>query len=281
MSPRAVYLASPFWGRRPSSWRERLPCSPRRRTCSAAFAPHWPRLGEVRIESGSALPSALPWRLRATGVPQEADPIADKAGDLFYRVECRCETARSGLMLCRPAEPTVGQGQVNSFHLLRSRSQPIVGASMHPLRFLWERIERARRAAKSEPDLLRLAMIASRPRRHVSHDGPGLATTHRPTARRDRLDSYQIERAVGLHHTAASWTVRLAGVSFARRAPCRSAYRPQKAGILYDGYPSGRPPAYRSCSRWSTCCATAAAARTASVCRAPRKNSDLREFVRV
>jgi hypothetical protein len=34
-----------------------------------------------------------------------------------------------------------------------------------------------------------------------------------------RLDSYQIERAVGLHHTAASWTVRLAGVSFARRAP--------------------------------------------------------------
>jgi hypothetical protein len=28
---------------------------------------------------------------------------------------------------------------------------------MHPLRFIWERVERARRATKSEPDLLRLA----------------------------------------------------------------------------------------------------------------------------
>jgi hypothetical protein len=54
-------------------------------------------------------------------------------------------------MLYRSAEPTVGQGPVNSFRLLPSRSQPIVG------RFLWERIERARRATKSEPDLLRLA----------------------------------------------------------------------------------------------------------------------------
>jgi hypothetical protein len=50
--------------------------------------PLWVRFGP---------PSALRWRLGATGVPQEADPIADKASDLFYRVECRCETARSGL----------------------------------------------------------------------------------------------------------------------------------------------------------------------------------------
>jgi hypothetical protein len=61
------------------------------------------------------------------------------------------------MMLCRSAEPTVGQVPINRFHLLPSRSQPIVGASMHPLRFLWERIECARRAAKSEPYLLRLA----------------------------------------------------------------------------------------------------------------------------
>jgi hypothetical protein len=49
-------------------------------------------MGQIRPYHARCL-----WRLGATGVPQEADPIADKAGDLFYRAECRCETARSGL----------------------------------------------------------------------------------------------------------------------------------------------------------------------------------------
>jgi hypothetical protein len=42
--------------------------------------------GQIRPSQG-----ALPRRLRATGVPQEADPIADKAGDplLSRRVSMR------------------------------------------------------------------------------------------------------------------------------------------------------------------------------------------------
>jgi hypothetical protein len=61
------------------------------------------------------------------------------------------------VMLTRPPEPSLYQAPVNSFRLLASCPQPITRASMHALRFLWERIERARRAGKSKPDLLRLA----------------------------------------------------------------------------------------------------------------------------
>jgi hypothetical protein len=61
------------------------------------------------------------------------------------------------VMLHRPVKPSLYQARVDSFRLLPSRSQPIIRASMHALRFLWERIERARTAAKSKSDFLRLA----------------------------------------------------------------------------------------------------------------------------
>jgi len=70
--------------------------------------------------------------------------------------------AHSGsAMYPRLFEPALNQGRVNSFCLLPSCSQAIIGASMHPLRFFWERIERARRATKSKSDLLGWSRLRS------------------------------------------------------------------------------------------------------------------------
>jgi hypothetical protein len=55
-------------------------------------------LGECLQRVRFGLPSCFcRWPLGATGVPQVADPIADKASDLFYREGVDAKTARNGL----------------------------------------------------------------------------------------------------------------------------------------------------------------------------------------